>query len=39
LETIKRLSPDIIGVRTIVCEKGRDSSIKKELVKKLRMLV
>ncbi len=39
LETIKRLSPDIIGVRTIVCEKGRDSSIKRELVKKLRMLV
>jgi uncharacterized protein (UPF0264 family) len=39
LETIKRLSPDIIGVRSIVCEKGRDSSIKRDLVKKLRMLV
>ncbi|MCS7143834.1 MAG: (5-formylfuran-3-yl)methyl phosphate synthase [Archaeoglobaceae archaeon] len=39
LETLKKLSPDIIGVRTIVCEKGRDSQIKRELVRKLKMLV
>lgn len=39
LEAIKTLSPDIIGVRTIVCERGRDSSIKRELVRKLKMLV
>lgn len=39
LETLKELSPDIIGVRTIVCEKGRDSQIKMELVRKLKMLV
>lgn len=39
LRTLKLLSPDIIGVRTIVCERGRNSSIKGELVKKLKMLV
>ncbi|MCS7130049.1 MAG: (5-formylfuran-3-yl)methyl phosphate synthase [Archaeoglobaceae archaeon] len=39
LEILKKLSPDIIGVRTLVCEKGRDSKIKRELVRKLKMLV
>lgn len=39
IETLKELSPDIIGVRTIVCESGRNSKIKKELVRKLRELV
>lgn len=39
LEVLKKLSPDIIGVRTIVCEKGRESQIKKELVRKLKMRV
>ncbi|NHW24042.1 MAG: (5-formylfuran-3-yl)methyl phosphate synthase [Archaeoglobales archaeon] len=39
LELLRKLSPDIIGVRTIVCERGRDSSIKRELVRKLKMLV
>lgn len=39
LETLKELSPDIIGVRTIVCESGRNSKIKKELVRKLKELV
>ncbi len=35
LPAIKELSPDIIGVRTMVCENGRDSSIKGELVARL----
>ncbi|MEM1579332.1 MAG: (5-formylfuran-3-yl)methyl phosphate synthase [Archaeoglobaceae archaeon] len=39
LDLIKKLSPDIIGVRTIVCERGRDSKVKKELVRKLKLLV
>ncbi len=39
LETLKELSPDIIGVRTMVCESGRNSKIKRELVKKLKELV
>lgn len=39
VDVLKKLSPDIIGVRTIVCEKGRDSQIKRELVRKLKMLV
>ncbi|MEM0353701.1 MAG: (5-formylfuran-3-yl)methyl phosphate synthase, partial [Archaeoglobaceae archaeon] len=37
--TLKELSPDIIGVRTIVCESGRNSKIKRELVRKLKELV
>jgi hypothetical protein len=32
---LKEISPDIIGVRTIVCESGRQSRIKKELVERL----
>ncbi|MEM1671909.1 MAG: (5-formylfuran-3-yl)methyl phosphate synthase [Archaeoglobaceae archaeon] len=39
LESLRRLSPDIIGVRTIVCENGRNSHVKRELVRKLKMLV
>ncbi|RLI83711.1 (5-formylfuran-3-yl)methyl phosphate synthase [Archaeoglobales archaeon] len=35
LEALKKISPDIIGVRTIVCEGGRQSKIKQELVEKL----
>jgi len=37
LELLKRLQPDIIGVRGIVCGGDRRSSIKAELVKKLKM--
>ncbi len=33
--TLKELAPDVIGVRTMVCENGRDSRIKSELVEKL----
>ncbi len=35
IESVKRLKPDIIGVRTMVCENGRNSKIKGELVRKL----
>ncbi len=35
IETLKALSPDIIGVRSIVCEGDRSSMIKRELVVKL----
>lgn len=35
IDTLKSLGPDIIGVRTMVCEAGRESMIKRELVKKL----
>jgi hypothetical protein len=35
IEQLKKLAPDIIGVRTIVCESGRQSKIKSELVEKL----
>ncbi len=35
MDLLKSLKPDIIGVRTMVCENGRNSSIKRELVKKL----
>ncbi|HID42982.1 MAG TPA: (5-formylfuran-3-yl)methyl phosphate synthase [Archaeoglobaceae archaeon] len=39
IDTVKRLNPDILGVRTIVCENGRSSSISVRLVSKLiRML-
>lgn len=36
---LKDLSPDIIGVRTIVCENGRSSMIKRDLVMKLMKAV
>ncbi|MCS7122057.1 MAG: (5-formylfuran-3-yl)methyl phosphate synthase [Archaeoglobaceae archaeon] len=39
IDTLKTLKPDIIGVRTMVCEAGRNSMIKRELVKKLVELV
>jgi uncharacterized protein (UPF0264 family) len=39
LDSLKKLSPDIIGVRSVVCEAGRDSKIRRELVKKLKELV
>lgn len=39
IKVLKELSPDIIGVRTVVCERGRNSSIKKVLVKRLKELV
>jgi len=35
IEILKKLKPDIIGVRTMVCENGRNSKIKRELVEKL----
>ncbi|WP_456369974.1 (5-formylfuran-3-yl)methyl phosphate synthase [Geoglobus sp.] len=35
IETLKELNPDIIGVRTMVCENGRNSMIRSELVSKL----
>jgi hypothetical protein len=34
VDVLKRLNPDVIGVRTIVCENGRNSKIKSELVSK-----
>ncbi len=36
LDCIKRIDPDIIGVRGIVCGGDRNSSIKEELVKQLK---
>lgn len=36
IPALKRISPDIIGVRGCVCGGDRSSSIKKELVEKLR---
>lgn len=35
LEALKQISPDIIGVRTIVCEGGRQSKIRRKLVERL----
>jgi len=35
IETLKELKPDVIGVRTMVCENGRNSKIRSELVAKL----
>jgi uncharacterized protein (UPF0264 family) len=37
LELLKRLSPDIIGVRGIVCGGDRRSAIRSELVEKLKL--
>ncbi len=35
IKLIRRLKPDIIGVRTMVCKNGRESKISGELVRKL----
>ncbi|WP_202319267.1 (5-formylfuran-3-yl)methyl phosphate synthase [Archaeoglobus neptunius] len=35
IDLLKELSPDIIGVRSIVCERDRNSMIKREFVVKL----
>ncbi len=35
MDILRDLKPDIIGVRTMVCENGRNSAIKRELVRKL----
>lgn len=35
ISVLKELNPDIIGVRTMVCENGRNSMIKSHLVSKL----
>ncbi|MDI9645665.1 MAG: (5-formylfuran-3-yl)methyl phosphate synthase [Archaeoglobales archaeon] len=35
IEFVKKIKPDIVGVRSIVCENGRSSMIKRELVSKL----
>ncbi len=39
IDLLRELSPDIIGVRTMVCENGRNSMIKSELVSKLMAAV
>ncbi len=39
LEMLKRLNPDIIGVRGVVCGGDRRSSIRPELVEKLKIAV
>jgi uncharacterized protein (UPF0264 family) len=39
LDLLKRINPDIIGVRGIVCGGDRRSSIKPELVKKLKLAI
>jgi uncharacterized protein (UPF0264 family) len=39
LEMLKRLTPDIIGVRGIVCGGDRRSAIRAELVEKLRQAI
>ncbi|AIY90936.1 (5-formylfuran-3-yl)methyl phosphate synthase [Geoglobus acetivorans] len=39
IDILKDLRPDIIGVRTMVCESGRNSKIKSELVSKLMQAV
>jgi len=38
LELLRRLQPDIIGVRGIVCGGDRRSAIRAELVEKVRIL-
>ncbi len=35
IDIIRTLKPDIVGVRTMVCENGRHSKISEELVRKL----
>jgi uncharacterized protein (UPF0264 family) len=39
IPALKRISPDIIGVRGCVCGGDRNSTIKKELVEKLMMAI
>jgi uncharacterized protein (UPF0264 family) len=39
MDLLKRLKPDIIGVRGIVCGGDRKSSIKSELVTKLKLAI
>ena len=39
IPALKRISPDIIGVRGCVCGGDRNSSIRKDLVEKLRTLI
>lgn len=39
LEMLKRLNPDIIGVRGIVCGGDRKSSIRADLVEKLKLAI
>jgi len=39
LDLLKRINPDIIGVRGIVCGGDRKSSVKPELVNKLRLAI
>ena len=36
LDSLKRINPDIIGVRGIVCGGNRNSSIREDLVSKLQ---
>ena len=35
ISLLKEIDPDIIGVRTMVCENGRNSTIRHDLVAKL----
>jgi uncharacterized protein (UPF0264 family) len=39
LELLKRLQPDIIGVRGIVCGGDRRSAVQKELVEKVKAAI
>lgn len=39
IEALKRIGPDIIGVRGLVCGGDRNDSIKAELVRKLRAML
>lgn len=39
IDVLKRIKPDIIGVRTAVCENGRNSSISSRLVSELVRLL
>ncbi|MDH7592857.1 MAG: (5-formylfuran-3-yl)methyl phosphate synthase [Methanomicrobiales archaeon] len=39
LDTLRRIGPDIVGVRGMVCEGGREGSIRPELVEKALRLV
>jgi hypothetical protein len=39
LDLLKRIDPDIIGVRGIVCGGDRKSSIKPELVNELKLAI
>jgi uncharacterized protein (UPF0264 family) len=39
LPTLKRIQPDIIGIRGMVCGGDRNTCIQQELVEKLKKLI